>query len=395
MILCSFGFSKDLFEKKLSWLEQDSKRSLVFVGDKLPNIIHPQVKLYPYKSPLQLFPIAAQIAESALFLDIEVLNTSKSCLFTQFQTHLLEQKRIKTLLLSDAADFGRQAYKNAKVNLSRPYLRIEELKGVFKDIPAVIVGAGPSLEDHADHFTDLSKKALVFAGGHALEKIPSKPHFGAILDKIKPSYIPKTKDIPLFSSLRGYPIEWKGERILVPESHLSFLNTLSNSPSFESGWTVGNMMAQIALFLGCNPIISVGIDYCFKEGKKYAYDLYEPEESQADWAAAIWWMQDLAKKNPETKFCKTSGGKEYLPEFDLNSLQTISIPKLPKTPKQNPLSFSCWEESLKNKDAIVKEELLDPLWSLWKPVFEREFGSHQMEIHKELFFDQVVQEYLQ
>ncbi len=405
MILCCFGFSKQFIQEKITWLEEDVQRRLVFVDDAVSQVDHPQVKTYLLESPLQIHSIATRIAEDAVLFPLEIINKSDSPLFPNFQETLLEKHRLASLLLSDAADFGCSVAQNAKQNLSKPFRLIQDLKGAFDGIPAILVGAGPSLEKDAPHIASFQNKALIFAGGHGLEKIPCKPHFGAILDKNPLPFSPKHPEIPLFFQARAHPISWEGERILAPESHFSFLNFLSQDfSSFDSGWTVGNFMAQLATFLGCNPIICSGMDYCYSGNKKYAFDVSESEEDQPDWAAAVSWMKDLAAKNPEVEFLKTSGGHSYFPECELTELQLKEMPNLKigqalsKTRIHEPISFSPWKEALQRKEDSIYEELLLPLWKLWRPVFAREYkpseSEEKMEIHKKLFFEQVLQEHL-
>lgn len=394
MILCCYGFSPQLIQEKLHWLEEDVQRRLVFVDEAVHQVDHSQIRTYLLESPVQIYSIANRIAEDSVLFPLEIINKTDSPLFFHFQETLTEKHRLCSLLLSDAADFGCMAVKNAKKNLSKPFRSLRDLKGAFLGIPAILVGAGPSLEKHAQH---LQNKALLFAGGHALEKIPCKPHFGAVLDKNPIDFTPKHSDIPLFFQARAHPLEWEGERILAPESHFSFLKI--DPMDFESGWTVGNFMAQIACFLGCNPIISVGMDYCYDGNKKYAFDTSTSEDMQEDWIAAVSWMQDLAKKNPEIQFLKTSGGINYLPECDLKELK--QIPNLEEkvnlalTKKiYEPISFTLWQEALQRKEDSIYEELLDPLWKLWRPVFEREYKAEEIEVHKRLFFEQIIKEHL-
>ena len=55
----------------------------------------------------------------------------------------------------------------------------------FKDVPAIICGAGPSLDKNIDLLARLKDKALIFAGSTALNALIGKkilPHFGAAID---------------------------------------------------------------------------------------------------------------------------------------------------------------------------------------------------------------------
>ena len=392
MTLCCFGFS----EKMLSWVEEGKENRLIFVDEKPLQIEHPRVKTYRIESPLQVFFLANKIAEEAVLLPLKIVNENNSPLFLEFEKTLLSIHRTKSLALSDVADFGCKALQNAKVNLSKPYRCLKDLEGAYSGIPAVIVGAGPSLEDHAQALQAIQDRALIIVGGHALEKAPVKAHFGAILDKEDPTYTPKDPHLPLFFQARAFPFSWQGERILAPDSHLSFINAITRSAAIDCGWTVGNFMAQIALTLGCNPIISVGMDYELRGEKKYAFDKKTVESPPSDWIEAVLWIQNLASRNPKTKFFKTLGGVEYLPEIDLAELKNGKPIQehLPQTPMYEPLSLASWKKRFQEGKEIITQELYEPLWRLWRPVFAREFHPDQMELHKKLFFEQVKDDYL-
>ena len=49
-------------------------------------------------------------------------------------------------------------------------------------------------------------------------------------------------------------------------------------------------------------------------------------------------------------------------------------------------------------EEIAYEKLLDPLWQIWKPIFERELDldphPDKIRLNKLLFFQQVLQEHL-
>ena len=317
---------------------------------------------------------------------------------------LLQAKEIHdSLLLSDAADFGCLAAAHAKKNLKEPFRKAKELQ--FQGVPAILVGAGPSLEKNGHLLSSFRDKALIFAGGHALEKIPIPPHFGACIDKDRPILSLKYPEVPLCFQARMHPENFslfQGERLLVPDGHFSFINHLSSDEDlFDGGWTVGNCMVALALHFGCNPIVCVGMDYCYQEGRRYAFSSKTEEISQPDWELAVHWMHGVAYQNPKTTFINaTEGGVPYFELKKLSSLHFEKIPhlqekvelaisKLPKTIA----SFSSWEEHLRSQSDVVSQKLLFPLWRIWEPLFKKE-GFSNMELHQHLFFQRIIQEHL-
>lgn len=429
-MICSFGLSGELYRDSLQWLDENPQRRISFVEDRqvAPDaalLRDPRVKIHWIESPLQIEKVAAHIAWESVFLPLQIVVNSPSPLFSRFEEVLKQEHAAANLQLNDAADFGCSLLKNAKSNLSRPFRSILNLKNAFQNIPAILIGAGPSLEKNIHSLKNFTSKAILFAAGHALEKSLVTPHFGVLIDKAKPLSSVCSENIPLFFQARMHPDNFslcKGEAFLVPDSHFPFLNFLSGDRDlFESGWTVGNFSAALAVFLGCNPVICIGMDYCYQNERKYAFEGAHPTEglvfakdgrgdfvlTQMDWLMAISWMEDFAKRHPSTTFFNaTEGGMGYLTPCKLDPLALQDIPDLQKTidralAKTNIVScpkWPVWEDVL--RDESFQEEFFLPLWQLWKPIFARELDPYpisfedKMRIHKTLFFNQVAKEYL-
>lgn len=432
MILCSFGLSSDLYQERKSWLDEDPQNRLIFVEDR--EIEQPtqlledsRVRFYSIESPLQVEKFANKIAWEAVFLPLQIVNQSGSPLFDVFKQALEFKHTAALLQLSDAADWGCSLASHAKKNLARPFRSILDLKNAFQDIPAIVVGAGPSLEKNGHLLASFQSKAILFAGGHALEKIPCRPHFGALIDKVRPLASLPFPDVPLCFQARMHPDNFvlsEGEALLAPDSHFSFLNFLSGDRElFDGGWTVGNFSAALAVYFGCHPIVSVGMDYCYRKGKKYAFDqslsvegLIQVEDrfgntvgAQSDWVMAISWMEDLAKRHPDKTFLNaTEGGMKFWPSCRLDELDFPDLPKIQETIDfaiaklkiRPPPRIEEWKEMLLTRNEDLDDQLLLPLWKIWEPIFAREMDRNhlsfeeKMKLHKMIFLDQVTQEHL-
>ena len=104
-------------------------------------------------------------------------------------------------------------------------------------------------------------------------------------------------------------------------------------------------------------------------------------------------MRDLAKKHPQVQFLNASGGEKYFPECKLEELEMPDLDiVLKKGTLYEPICFDAWKESLLEDG----EEIFEPLWKTWQPVFAREHRGNKkaMEIHKALFFQKVIKEHL-
>lgn len=447
--LVAFGVNFSLYALARSWLDSSPKRRLAFIEDRpeaLARLLKERdaisllgdlrVKIYFLETPLQIEPVAKRLAWSAVFLKMEVLDLAQSKWFPLFQKALERCHLGAQLLLSDAADGGCSLIRNARGHRLRPLRSALDLKGVFSGIPAILVGAGPSLEKNGHLLSALRDRALILAGGSALSLLNFAPHFGVAIDKDVP--LKKRKfheDVPICFQARAHPDSVWGESLLVPDAHFPFLNWLFGQKElFDGGWTVGTLLAALAVHWGCNPIVFVGMDFSYKKGQKYAYTAAQSEAKEgqpSDWCMAVHWLEELARKESDRRFINaTEGGKGFAPPILSQKLKEVPFTppcdlKAQVAQALSRLSFSSiadrwkeWEESLRNcaflsKCALKKkkvswegevayEQLLAPLWTVWKSIFEREVEldiyplsrEEKMGFHQALFFQQMVEEHL-
>lgn len=194
-------------------------------------------------------------------------------------------------------DFGIAHMKNLFRNLldTKIFRRGESLDRKFKDIPAIICGAGPSLESNISELKKLQGQALLFAGGSALNtlSIHHLPiHFGGSLDPELPPYrfLRQTYfELPFFYQNRldhafyrflqgpklcfgdneGFPLEkWLMENLQL------------GTDSFDAGWNVATFLTHVAATLGCNPIIFIGMECAKTEGGIYSAGVEQIEEGK-------------------------------------------------------------------------------------------------------------------
>lgn len=455
--VCAYGVSASLYDQLRPWLDEDAKRRVVFIEDRpeaLARLLEEddailllndcRVKLYFLETPLQIDWLAMKTAWAAVFLKLEMIDVSKSIYFEAFRKKAESTHLAAELLLSDAADWGCKAIRHARTNLAKPVRSALDLK--FEGVAAIIVGAGPSLEKNGHLLKSLRDKALILAGGSAIGLLSFPPHFSAGIDKDEPLKNLPFPNVPFCFQARMHPDNFskvKGDLLLAPDAHFSFLNGLTGEEDlFDAGWTVGNFMTALAVHWGCDPIVFVGMDYCYSGKKKYAQGtdveaagLIEALDSrgngvltQRDWLMAIQWMEEMAKKHPQRRFLNaTEGGMGFLTPAKLEGLGLKEIPDLEKRVaaaiQKGPIRalegrWAEWEQSLNRcrefceqklhrvendlEGEIVYKQLLLPLWNIWRPVFERQLDldprkiAHQekLRLNEILFYQQVVQEHL-
>lgn len=178
----------------------------------------------------------------------------------------------------------------------------QELYEEFKDIPAVICGAGPSLAKQINDLKDLENKALIFAAGSALNALNAhgvEAHFAGGIDPLK-AQISRMRTnfafmVPLFYAdcyshesflLHHGPKIYLKAKFHYP-IHEWFLEqlSLSNQKEINLGRSTPGFCLNVASALGCNPLIFAGMDLAYTSSKRYtegiqSHPLDDPEEKK-------------------------------------------------------------------------------------------------------------------
>jgi len=163
------------------------------------------------------------------------------------------------------------------------------LWGKFKGVPAIICGAGPSLDKHTETLKDIKNRAIIFAGGSSLNALLAKgirPHFGASLDPNPQQYDrirrQERQEIPFFFKMRMNHDAFKSlhdAKLYLPGNPgYPITSVLDQRLGIESediveGYNVLHMTMDLARKMGCNPIIFVGMDLAYTGMKLYAGDV--------------------------------------------------------------------------------------------------------------------------
>lgn len=180
----------------------------------------------------------------------------------------------------------RQWYQNGICNLK--YLKktcpVSALKESFKGVPAIIISAGPSLNENIEFIKKVKDKAVVAAVGTGItimEKNKIKVNIAGALDgsKLEKNLLNDVdinRDAALFySSVLYYTIASKmgNSKFLMNTTYFDeyYGNILNwDKSTIYSGPSVANTIAYNLSNLGCNPIIFLGQDLCYSMGKNYA-----------------------------------------------------------------------------------------------------------------------------
>lgn len=366
------------------WLKKDSEHRVVFLEDEkgvLQHFFARPLATQMLKDPQVIIcSLEAGVLETlywSFVLSPFAVTALKSYQnnkpFEELKKKIAYETAMKNALVEEYLKYGAAFFRNFYPNmlhLSGSYWG-NALFGKFKGVPAIICGAGPSLEKHLANLPALKEKALVFAGGSALNALANKritPHFGAGIDpnSTQALRLDKTEaNVPFFyrsrmnaeavskitgqklyiSGVGGYDIAEYYEKKLGLEA--DFL---------DEGHNVINFCSEIAVRMGCNPIIYIGLDLAFTEMKAYAEGIDESLVSEQEllstrdeekrgiyredifgkpvltlwkWVAESEWLSNFAISHPETTFINATEGGIGIREVPNQPLTALPLKEDP------------------------------------------------------------------
>lgn len=160
----------------------------------------------------------------------------------------------------------------------------------YKNIPAVIVSAGPSLEKNITKLKEIKNKALIIAVDTAMKPLYSRnisPHFVITIDPQKKNskYFRNVnfKDAVLIaeSSVDKEAIDSFNGEIYFINSIFPlakyFMESLGNRGDITTGGSVSTAAYDFAIKVGANPIIMVGLDLSFPNYQTHIKGSYHEE----------------------------------------------------------------------------------------------------------------------
>ena len=186
---------------------------------------------------------------------------------------------------------GQQMFTNAASNLPSLFAGtpMKNLRGKCKGLPAVCVAAGPSLDQAIPELKKIQTHVLLIAcdsAVNALLKAGIRPHmvvtvdiFETNIEKLKPHFEELTETILIYSiesnpdNVRFYQGK---KRVAVSAYNKLLLSCIDPEFNLQSQFPAMSSVSHMAIFsamaLGANPIIMVGMDLAYSDGKSHSFD---------------------------------------------------------------------------------------------------------------------------
>lgn len=367
------------YEPLKKWLREETERYAVFIEDDpiiIKKFLHervaeeiledPQVFLCLVKDPKDEEGVLETLYWSFvltpfLMTALHSYEEIKKESYEAFRYKISYSNTMKNALVDEYMRYGVGFFRNFYPNileLSSSYSG-NALFGKFKNIPAIICGAGPSLEKHIHLLEPLKDKALILAGGSALNALAAKrisPHFGAGLDpnstQLKRLEACEMHSIPFFYRNRmfhGAFKKIKGPRLYIAGSGGYDVAEWYEekfglkSDFLDEGHNVVNFCSEIAYRLGCNPLIYIGMDLAFTGMKSYSEGVEEKNDVSGEallsskdeeyrgilrrdiygkpiltlwkWIAEADWISAFSKRHPDVTFLNATEGGIGFPDI--------------------------------------------------------------------------------
>jgi hypothetical protein len=356
-----------------NWLSADSERHVVFFEDDpavMKRFLEQENAQELLSDPQATVCFLKELEDSGGVLEtlywsfvmipfqtsaLESYAKHKSDRFEAFRYKISYSTTMKNALVDEYLRYGVGFFRNFYPNILELHSSYwgNALFGKFPQVPAIICGAGPSLEKQIELLGTLKNRALIFAGGSSLNAISAKsilPHFGAGIDPNPTQYMrlasSQAYEVPFFyrsrmlhdafmkirgprlyiSGAGGYDIaEWYEEKW-----------GISSGEFLDEGHNVVNFCTEIACRLGCNPLIYIGMDLAFTDMKAYSGGIEEKVEVSQEallsaedeefrgiwrkdiygkpiltlwkWVAEADWLAAFAKSHPDTTFINATEG---------------------------------------------------------------------------------------
>ena len=195
---------------------------------------------------------------------------------------------------------------------------LELYKNIHKNKPAIIVSAGPSLEKNIDELKKNSG-AIIFSGGRTLRSLEEKnidADYLCVIDSGKVSYelvekrISTTKVPLVYTGITNAEIvkEHNANKIIFGKEKVLSEIWGNSIPDIRGGGSVAHTMTEVAIYMGCNPIIFIGQDLAYTNDMGHSRIAYNENDNKNRNVSDIELFEDY-KSNSDIYIDSINGGK--------------------------------------------------------------------------------------
>ena len=169
---------------------------------------------------------------------------------------------------------------------------INYFKNTFKNKPAIVVSAGPSLERNIHQLKEVQDNFMIITGARSLGTLIKNdiiPDFICMIDPIEfnckfiESYLEYKIPIIFYENTSYEAMNlYKGSKILFSGNALTSSILEYNVENLLSGGSVAHNCTSFVSYTGCNPIIFIGQDFAYTGEKLHADSSAFNEENKVN-----------------------------------------------------------------------------------------------------------------
>ena len=205
---------------------------------------------------------------------------------------------------STLAKFGREMEINHLLNwrLIAQSAGVKDWREKFYGIPAIVLGAGPSLTQAIPHLKDLEQKALLISTDRALKPLIEagiRPHvtvsadMEAVLMKLYEGFDIPADLVLLYDRDAYHPLihDWKGPRLTYDtyfDMGVWSRMFVGTKGFLHKNLSVSHTAFYLANLAGCSPIILAGVDNAFPAPMTHAEGVAQVDGGVVDPAHPSW-----------------------------------------------------------------------------------------------------------
>lgn len=289
-----------------SWLKNKIARHLIFIEDNftcLANFLaspharaieNARIHIRYVFDPLSLEEFCTQCSSEFPMRYISILSnkSGKEIFFERMKLLLFRYTTMQQASIAECILYPqllRNVYKN--IHFIPEITLGSSLKGQCKNIPAVICGGGPSLQESIPDLRKLEHSALIFAGGSGITALTQQniqPHICIAADPNQMEWN-QLREMNAFTAPICFVPRVFSQIHALHNGPLVYLQMLSSGKietmieetlefSKEYLWdvihpeanSVTTLAITFAFFLGCSPLYLCGVDLAYTSGLLYA-----------------------------------------------------------------------------------------------------------------------------
>lgn len=277
-------------DKLLYILEPDLEMFLTAIEavDLRETLSHANIRVFAVGSELAIREELLQLLYSQAIgecsvITLPVYNKLNGQLLAEFQNDIQRTLLTYQSNAATASAFNKKwlenTLRNLPINMQTP--PATGLKDTIRDVPAVIVGSGPSLKNDIDVLRELKNHALIIAAGSSIQALLHhgiEPHLIVSMDageanyrvfqKIDVSSIPMLY-VPLIHSKIVKECRPNMFHAYFDMDTVSQYHMFDNEPAFFSTGSVTGTAIQAAVYFGCRQIVFMGQDLSYPNETYY------------------------------------------------------------------------------------------------------------------------------